>query len=197
MAEIQELDALPCIGPTPPVVDLPVVATPAPAVAQIPGPAIPPPESDAKIENEEFYKFIVQLTKSSTGQGAFQRDCETVAKIILRDFRTNIQLAASKGRNVAYLCIYDRNAKYKETVPVHDYLSMPDHIKTKFQEFKMEPIVDRLKKNLQPFHLEIRPLRECLELDTYIPDLTKLVEKLGVNDELEIMIVSVSWEKKV
>jgi hypothetical protein len=138
-------------------------------------------------ENTNFYNFIVQLTKTvipQTHNNILKKDSDAILDLIINGYRENIRLAASAGRNIAYLCIYLKDSKYQKSIPIHDFIEMSDKIKEKFDEFQLEPVLTRVKKILTPFTVRVRTLQECSELQCYNFDIK----------ENNIIVISVSWE---
>lgn len=136
-------------------------------------------------ENTKFYNFIVELTKSWTPETAIilEKDGNEILNVITNEYRENIEIAAKNGKNMAYLCIYFRNARYKHMIPIHDYVEMSEKIGEKFKTLLLEPIIDRAKKILDPFVLNIRTLKECIEFQNY--EFHK--------DAPDVILISVSW----
>ena len=117
-------------------------------------------QSNIQNPNNDFYNFIVELTKYSTTGNLLKMDSDVILNVILKDYRKNLQVAASKGFNKAYICIYEIGAKYKNIIPIDEYIRPSDSMKEKFEKFKIEPVVDRVKKALAPFNVEVKSLDE-------------------------------------
>jgi hypothetical protein len=110
------------------------------------------------IDESDFYNFIVGITKYSNCHNVLIRDSQTIYDVILKDYKKNIHLAAMRGLNKAYLCIYEIGARYKETIPIDAFVNMNDEMKEKFSTFKIEPILERIKRKLHPFIIEVKKL---------------------------------------
>lgn len=106
----------------------------------------------------EFYDYIVNITKTSGYQNILTKDSEIIMDAILNDYQENIKIAAAEGRNEAYIFIYEVNAKIKN-ISVDAYVRMNNpKVVEKFNEFKLEPVMERIQKKISPFKVEIRPI---------------------------------------
>ena len=106
----------------------------------------------------EFYDYIVNITKTSGYQNILTKDSEIIMDAILNDYQENIKIAAAEGRNEAYIFIYEVNAKIKN-ISVDAYVRMNNpKVVEKFNEFKLEPVMERIQKKINPFKVEIRPI---------------------------------------
>jgi hypothetical protein len=135
-------------------------------------------------QNSNFYKYIVNLTRTSRPASCkkiLEQDSDIITSLILGNYRENIERVAADGRNCAYLCVYAKDAKYKGMVPVHGLVEMPEKISQKFTEFELIPVMTRVCKELEPFVVSVRELKQCTELPVDQP-----VDR-------EIMVISVSW----
>lgn len=109
---------------------------------------------------EEFYTTIVNITKTSGYLNILTKDSQTVYDVIMKDYKNNIKIAASEGRTEAYLCIYEASAKIKGLISIDAYVRMNNpKVVEKFEEFKLEPVIERIKKKINPFKVEIRLLK--------------------------------------
>jgi hypothetical protein len=154
-------------------------------------------EQSANVEgddNSKFFQHIVQLTKKASESNfgrVLEQDCSTLFELITRDYKNNIKIAALNGRNMAYICLYIKDAKYRHTIPIHDFLFMPEKIIQGFQEANLEHLSPKLRKELAPFVLHIRSLRECTELHDC--NFYKLFSVSEPSLTETVMVVSVSW----
>lgn len=141
---------------------------------------------------EEFYNLIVNITKTSGYQNLLIKDSQLVFDTIMKDYRNNIQLAASQGRNEAYICIYEIGAKIGGIVPIDSFVRMTNpKLIEKFEEFKLEPVVERIKKKINPFRLEIK-LIDIDQIST--EDKIKNQELVGkIDQNNKIIGILVSW----
>ena len=121
----------------------------------------------------DFYKYIVGVSKYTNCENVLKRDSQIIYESVIKDYRKNIQLSALKGNRKAYLCIYESSTRLYDIIPIDNFIRMTELMKEKFQEFKMEPIIDKLKKKLSPFNVEI------------------LTE--NIKDDIEIISIIVSW----
>jgi hypothetical protein len=136
-------------------------------------------EHSAGKPNEDFYKFIVDLTSYSekkiltpTAPGhkdqlansahsdaatrkhlaaILRSDADQIFALITQNFKLNIQAAAASGYRAAYLCIYEKSAKYRGLIPVHDFVEMPEKMRDALAEFAIEPVMARVRGLLAPF----------------------------------------------
>lgn len=108
----------------------------------------------------EFYNFIIGVTKYYNSESSLRKDCQSIFDLIIKDYKKNIHLAASKGLNEAYICIYEIGANYKDSIPIDEFIRMTPNIIEKFETFKIEPIIDKIKKRLFPFIIEVKSLDE-------------------------------------
>jgi hypothetical protein len=141
------------------------------------------------VDNSEFYNRIVNITKLAIPKKCSEllnRDADAVSDIILRDYKDNIEIAATHGRNLAYLCFYEVSAIFKDDVPLDYFIHMTEKIKSKFEEYSLEPVESRLRTRLQPFELRICSLSECEEL--------KHLECEAFRTAPEMVVISVSWK---
>lgn len=145
-------------------------------------------------DNLEFYNHIVSITKLAIPKKCSEvlnRDAETVLDLILKNYKENIEIAATYGKNSAYLCIYKAEARYQKNIPIDYFVHMPEKIKCKFEEYALEPVESRLRHKLQPFNVRICRLSDCSEFQTLWakPEHESLKELAS-----EIIVISVSWE---
>lgn len=118
---------------------------------------------------DDFYDFIVNVTKASSYQNILIKDSQVVYDTIMKNYRTNIKLAASEGRNESYICIYNSTAKINNVVPIDSYVRMNNpKLKEKFEEFKMETVLEKIQKNINPFKVEVRKLNNLSNNDVEI-----------------------------
>jgi hypothetical protein len=138
---------------------------------------------EAEIEDsdkQKFYEKIVKLTKIRADKEFILKcDSDNIVKIITRNYKNHIEIAALNGRNMAYLCFYKIDARIKNLIPIHDFINMSEKIRIKFEEYKLESIVDRLTKILYPFKLLIRNIQDCNELPK--------------TEKNNIIVISVQW----
>lgn len=141
---------------------------------------------EAEIENsgkQKFYDDIVNLTRIRAHkecEGVLLTDSESIVNTITGNFQEYVRIAALNGRTTAYLLLYAVNSRLNDIVPIHDFIQMSEKIKTKFEEFNIEPVVDRITKIVYPFKLQIRNLRDCEEFSF-------------LKTEIDIMVISVTW----
>ena len=108
------------------------------------------------IESEyDFYKYIVDISKYTNCENVLKRDSQIIYDIIMKDYRKNIQLSALRGDRKAYICIYESKTKLNDTIPIDNFIRMTDLMKEKFAEFKIESIMEKIKKKLHPFNVDI------------------------------------------
>jgi hypothetical protein len=150
--------------------------------------------SENENEMDKFFTQIVELTDNSSNAMILKNVSDRVFEIITRDFKKNIQIAAMRGFNEAYICLYDVNARYKGTIPIDCFIHMSEHTRTKFEEFKLEPVVDRLRKFLAPFHLEIRFI-DSVPSDTSTENI--LAGDTPAVEPLQVVAIVVTWPRKV
>jgi hypothetical protein len=152
-------------------------------------------ENDAQLKAQEiqsdnvrFYDYIVQLSKSTPSgyKELLEKDSVCLVELITKGYKENIKISAMRGKNISYICIYRKDSKYDKTFPIHDYIDMPDKIKSKFEEHNIITVPERLKKIVHPFVLNIRHISECYELHEL--DFYKNMKSIP-----DIFVVSVSW----
>src|SRR5271168_4326007 len=121
-------------------------------------------------DNSNFYNYIVSLTNQFSCQYILTKDNQTIYNLIMDVHRKNIQKAASRGLRSAYLCIYETSAKYKGAIPIDAHIRPNDSMKTKLIEFKLESVLDRIRKKLYPFEVDVKILDETyLKIDQNTP----------------------------
>lgn len=145
---------------------------------------------------EDFHNFIVDLTKNSTAQSILQQDVQAVFDIIMKDCKKNIQLAAQRGLNYAYLCIYEPGARYKGMIPIDALIRMNSVMRTKLEEFRIDPVMSKLRKQLHPFRVESKVLAESDLKKEYLPDPARVVDSIIRDPESssgQLIGIVVSW----
>jgi hypothetical protein len=133
-------------------------------------------------EMEKFFNHIIEVTSHSSDQVLIKRTSDELINVLTRDFKRNIKIAADRGHNQAYICIYEVDAKYRDILPIDKFIHMNDHMRGKFAEFGLEPVVDRLRKIFQPFQLDIQRSSVASSSEE-IPD-------------MQIVILSLSWPSR-
>lgn len=172
-------------------------------------------------DNSIFYKYIVGLTKVSSCQNILIRDVQTIYELISSGYKKNIQNAASRGLTYAYLCMYEIGAKYKNHIPIDAHIRPNEQMKLKLLEYNIDSVIDKLKKTLSPFDVEIklidefneRPIIDLCETEsessdldtpdldtpdseTWLELLTKdTKQKPELNDSKKIICLIVTWDK--
>ena len=61
-----------------------------------------------------------------------------------------------RGFTQAYLCVYETNAKYRDYIPIDAFIHMSPNMQELFKRAHIEPVMDRVRKILQPFSVEIQ-----------------------------------------
>ena len=126
----------------------------------------------------EFYNFIVGITKYSNCESILKKDSQEIFDVITKDYKKNIQLSATTGSNSSYICIYEASAKYKGLIPIDNFVRMTNSMEEKFNTFKIEPVLNKLKKRLHPFTVEVKNIHE--------------IDK-NVSHDSNIICITVSW----
>lgn len=160
-------------------------------------------ESGTKNENNEteFYNFIVNITKFSNCETLLRKDSQAIYDVITKDYKKNIQLAASRGLNKAFICIYEIGARYRGLIPIDAFVRMNDPMKEKFETFKMESVLDRIKKRLSPFVVDVVYLNENeLKNDNEISEaiidsIIRSKDETPLPQESRLIGILISWEK--
>lgn len=153
--------------------------------------------SNSKFSNEsnesEFYNFIVGITKYSNCENLLRKDSQSIFEVITKDYKKNIHLAASRGLNKAYICIYEISARYKGLIPIDAFIRPNELMKEKLETFNIESVVDKLKKKLYPFNIEIKNINESeLQEDLNIPEIT--VDSIIRSNVMDIDFTTINSE---
>lgn len=141
---------------------------------------------------EQFFNQIVELTDNSSSSLTLKKISDSIIDLVTKDCKKNIQIAALRGFNEAYLCLYDVNAKYKGCVPIDCFIHMSEHTRAKFEEHKIEPVMDRLRRLLLPFRVEVR------FIDMTVPGVEPpeaVVLKDFNGDPIQVVAIVATWPK--
>lgn len=121
--------------------------------------------------DSNFYNFIVGITRQSSQQNILARDVQTIANVIIKDYKKNVHLAAMRGLTKAYICIYEVGARYKGIIPIDELVRMTTTTREKLEAFKIEPVLSIVRKKLAPFFIGVGNLSENeIQNDSNIPN---------------------------
>lgn len=107
-------------------------------------------------DNEKFFQYITELSDYSTDVKIINKDADIISDLITRDYKYNIQLAASCGLKQAYICIYEIAAKYKKMIPIDDFIRPRGNLQQKFEKYNIIPVMERIRQKLHPFKVEVK-----------------------------------------
>lgn len=114
-------------------------------------------EQSQDIENPEldFYNFIVNINVNQTKiEDVLKKDTDTIYNLISKDYKKNIQIAASNGFKHAYICIYESNAKHEGIIPIDNFIRLIN-MDEQYKQMNIETVMERLRKNLKPFKVDL------------------------------------------
>lgn len=153
----------------------------------------------------EFFNSIVKITKNSGVSFILNKDSQTIFDVVTKNYKKNIRIAADRGLYKAYICIYEANAKYKGVIPIDSFIRMNTTMREKFTEYKIEPVMERVRNKLKYFTIEVKSLYESeLKNDVIISDLadtTNSIIRIKEHPEIdqenqeELVGIIASWEK--
>jgi hypothetical protein len=107
------------------------------------------------MENDDFYKFVVELSSIDHSRKHLDETSDRLAIMIARNYKKNILIAANKGLDKAYLCVYKTDTIIDEKILIDSFIRMDAEMILRFQEYKLEPVIDRIKRIIKPFVLHI------------------------------------------
>ncbi len=103
------------------------------------------------MDNDDFYKFVVELSSIDHNKRHLDETSEKLTNMIISNYKKNVLIAASKGYNKAYLCVYKTNTIINEKILIDSFIRMDDEMKTKFREYNLETVLDRINRKIKPF----------------------------------------------
>jgi len=118
-------------------------------------------------DNWKFFNSITELTKTSS-ENILIKDSKVIYDLVLKGYKKNIQIAASHGLTQAFICIYEKDALYQDLIPIDNYIRMTNGFKDRMDEFKIQPVVERISRSLFPFTVEVNPLQQNTKIITIV-----------------------------
>jgi hypothetical protein len=147
-------------------------------------------------DEKEFFNDIVNLTEYCTGAGIIKKDSDKIVEVILKNWKDNVRIAASRGLTKAYICIYESEARYDGIIPIDTFVRMTDEFRSKLESYKIDPVMERIKKKVRPFNVDVIVLDQDM-IDTMSNKDKENIIRSEYNERKMKNIIGIilSWEK--
>ncbi len=158
---------------------------------------LPSPDQSLGHGMDKFFSQIVTLTNHSMDDIILKQASDAIYLTIIKGFKKNIQIAAMRGFTQAYLCVYETNAKYRDYIPIDAFIHMSPNMQELFKRAHIEPVMDRVRKTLLPFLVDIQVVEPLTPVPVSDSDVESDVESVtSVDEKIKLIAIVAHWPRR-
>lgn len=117
-------------------------------------------------DERSFYDKIVGITEETAYKSVLIKHTDELYNALTHEYKENIKISAKNGYSHAIISLFNIHAPYRGKITVHDMLFPTDKFLRKCRKYNVDPILERIKKNLSPFEVKY----EVMNSDSIIED---------------------------
>jgi hypothetical protein len=107
-----------------------------------------------------FYDRIVSITETNAYKSVLIKHTDELYNRLTEGYQDNIKISAENGFSKSIIALFNVRAIYRGKVTVLSMLFPTEKFLRKCKKYNIDPVLERIKKNLQPFEVRYEIMNE-------------------------------------